>query len=161
MYLGGLFQHRMMMMHVNNQAQHLKEKIHIHSCAFCPLNTLHAKLANQCCLNGITSTKYQVKVIMSNSWWVIFLFATQRSIFPLADVYHQKEEMLFYSLFGVNSKIYSVVSPGCRSISSSQNPEVDLLSHVKRKKKRCDVWFMRAMQEKHFIIMLYWPNIVL
>lgn len=41
-----LFQHRMMMMHVNNQAQHLKEKIHIHSCAFCPLNTLHAKLAN-------------------------------------------------------------------------------------------------------------------
>lgn len=98
---------------------------------------------------------------MSNSWWVIFLFATQRSIFPLADVYHQKEEMLFYSLFGVNSKIYSVVSPGCRSISSSQNPEVDLLSHVKRKKKRCDVWFMRAMQEKHFIIMLYWPNIVL
>lgn len=81
---------------------------------------------------------------MSNSWWVIFLFATQRSIFPLADVYHQKEEMLFYSLFGVNSKIYSVVSPGCCSISISQ---VDLLSHVKTKKKHSDVWFMRAMQE--------------
>lgn len=123
-----LFQHRMMMVHVNNQAQHLKEKIHIHSCAFCPLNTLHAKLANH------------ASVLLN--WH---------------NMYHQKEEMLFYSLFGVNSKKYSVVSPGCCSISSSQNPEVDLLSHVKKtkKQKRSDVWFMRAMQEKHFIIMLY------
>lgn len=48
MYLGGLHEvtNAVSTQNVNNQAQHLKEKIHIHSCAFCPLNTLHAKLAN-------------------------------------------------------------------------------------------------------------------